>query len=134
MEKKIRSFNQKDQAGLAEDLINSATEVGNIKIIKASVKNIAANDLRPLAAQINKRSAPSVVLLASEKDNKCGLICICSTEAVDAGYAAGQILGQLAGKLGGKGGGKPDFAMGGAPAGKGVEAALQSIAFPASNE
>ena len=47
LEKKIRSFNQKDQAGLAEDLINSATEVGNIKIIKASVKNIAANDLRP---------------------------------------------------------------------------------------
>ena len=58
---------------------------------------------------------------------------ICSAEAVDAGYGR-KILGQLAGKLGGKGGGKPDFAMGGAPTGKGVEAALQSIAFPSSNE
>ena len=134
LEKKIRSFTQKDQAGLADELIKNATEVENIRIIKACVGNIATNDLRPLAAQINKRSAPSVVLLASEKDNKCGLICICSAEAVDAGYAAGQILGQLASKLGGKGGGKPDFAMGGAPAGKGVEAALQSITLPVSKK
>ena len=47
LEKKIRSFTQKNQAGLADELIKNATEVGNIRIIKASVENIAANDLRP---------------------------------------------------------------------------------------
>ena len=56
-------------------------------------------------------------------------MCICSQEAVDAGYAAGKILGELAGKLGGKGGGKPDFAMGGAPAGQSIEQALKSISI-----
>ena len=67
-----------------------------------------------MAAQVNKRAAPSVVLLASESNGKCGLVCICSQEAVDAGHQAGKYLGELAQKLGGKGGGKPDFAMGSA--------------------
>ena len=57
------------------------------------------------------------------------MICICSQEVVDAGYAAGKILSELAEKLGGKGGGKPDFAMGGAPAGQEIEQALESISI-----
>lgn len=129
LEKKLRSFTQKNQAGIADDLINSAVKIGDFRLIKASIKNVSANDLRPLAAQINKRCAPSIVLLASENEGKCGLVCICSQEAVDAGYAAGKILGELAGKLGGKGGGKPDFAMGGAPAGQSIEQALESISI-----
>ncbi len=133
LEKKLRSFTQKNQAGLADDLIKNAIEIGNIRLIKASLNNISANDLRPLAAQINKRAGPSIVLLASEKDNKCGLICLCSPKAVEAGYDAGQILGQLASQLGGKGGGKPDFAMGGAPPGQGVEGVLQSISIAKSS-
>ena len=129
LEKKLRSFTQKNQAGIADDLINSAVKIGDFRLIKACIKNVSANDLRPLAAQINKRCAPSIVLLASENEGKCGLVCICSQEAVDAGYAAGKILSELAAKLGGKGGGKPDFAMGGAPAGQEVEKALESISI-----
>ena len=78
---------------------------------------------------MNKRAAPSIVLLASESNGKYGMVCICSQEAVDAGHQAGQYLSELAGKLGGKGGGKPDFAMGGAPAGKDLNEALVSISF-----
>ncbi len=133
LEKKLQSLSQKNQASLADDLIKNATELGKIRLIKAFVMNIAAKELRPLAAQINKRAGPSIVLLASEKDNKCGLICLCSPEAVEAGYAAGQILGQLAAQLGGKGGGKSDFAMGGAPAGRGVEGVLKSISIAKSS-
>ena len=42
---------------------------------------------------------------------------------------SGRHLGELAGKLGGKGGGKPDFAMGGAPAGKDLAEAIGSISL-----
>ena len=129
LEKKLRSFTQKSQAGIADDLINSAVKIGDFRLIKACIKNVSANDLRQLAAQINKRCAPSIVLLASENEGKCGLVCICSQKAVDAGYAAGKILSELAAKLGGKGGGKPDFAMGGAPGGQEVEKALESISI-----
>ena len=126
LEKRIRSFEQKGQAGMAEDLIKSATQKDGINIIVGKVENFTPNDLRSLASQINKRSDPSVVLLASEKENKCSLVCICSPLAVEKGYQAGTLLSELSKKLGGKGGGKPDFAMGGAPSGKGLIAALNS--------
>ena len=127
LEKKLRAFEQKGQAGLADQLIESAEKHGSFNFIKSAVPNLSPNDLRALAAQVNKRAAPSVVLLASESNGKCGLVCICSQEAVDAGHQAGKYLGELAQKLGGKGGGKPDFAMGGAPAGKDLSEALSGI-------
>ena len=129
LEKKLHSFTQKNHAGMADELINSAVKIGDFRLVKACIKNVSANELRPLAAQINKRCAPSIVLLASENEGKCGMICICSKEVVAAGYAAGKILSELAEKLGGKGGGKPDFAMGGAPAGQEIEQALESISI-----
>ena len=129
LDKKIRSLEQKGQAGVADQLIESAVESNGIKLIKQAVPNLAPNDLRSLAAQVNKRAAPSVVLLASEANGKCGLICVCSPEAIEAGHQAGKYLSELAGKLGGKGGGKPDFAMGGAPAGNDLKGALAGISF-----
>ena len=129
LDKKLKSFEQKGQAGIAEKLIGDAEKVGELNLVKAIVSDLSPNDLRSLAAQVNKRAAPSVVLLASEANGKCGMVCICSAEAVEAGHQAGKYLGELAGKLGGKGGGKPDFAMGGAPAGKDLSEAIGSISF-----
>jgi alanyl-tRNA synthetase len=114
---------------LADKLIEDAEQAGDLRFVKAVVPDLSPNDLRSLAAQVNKRAAPSVVLLASESNEKCGMVCICSSEAVEAGHQAGKYLGELAEKLGGKGGGKPDFAMGGAPVGKGLGEAIQSISF-----
>ena len=129
LDKKLRSFEQKGQAGMADKLIAGAKEAGGIRLIKSVVPNLAPNDLRSLAAQVNKRATPSVVLLASIANNKCGLVCICSEAAIDAGHQAGKYLGELARKLGGKGGGKADFAMGGAPASEGIDQAIASLAF-----
>ena len=126
LEKQLRSIEQKGQSGIADGLINSAKERDGIKIITGKVTNLAPNDLRALTAQINKRCAPSVVLLASEKEGKCSMVCICSSQAVESGHKAGTYLAELSDKLGGKGGGKPDFAMGGAPANKGLDKALAS--------
>ena len=130
LDKKLRAFEQKGQSGLADKLIDQAQIIENLRFIKGVVPDINPNDLRSLAAQVNKRAAPSVVLLASESNGKCGMVCICSPEAIEAGHQAGKYLGELAQKLDGKGGGKPDFAMGGAPVGKGVKQALQSLSFP----
>ena len=129
LDKKLKSFEQKGQAGLADELIGQAEQAGDLRFVKAVVPDLSPNDLRSLAAQVNKRAAPSVVLLVSESSGKCGLVCICSEEAVEAGHQAGKYLGILAEKLGGKGGGKPDFAMGGAPAGKDLAEAIGAISF-----
>ncbi len=129
MEKKIRSFSQKGQAGMADQLMEKAEESNGIKLIKGIVPETNPSDLRSLAAQVNKRSSPSVVLLASEANGKCSMVCICSDEAVRLGHEAGRYLGGLASALGGKGGGKPDFAMGGAPVGKDLKKALAGVSF-----
>jgi len=129
LDKKLRAFEQKGQAGIADKLIEDAVESGGIRMIKSVVPELSPNDLRSLAAQVNKRSSPSVVLLASVATDKCGMVCICSQSAIDAGHQAGKYLGELAKKLGGKGGGKPDFAMGGAPASNDLNEALLSITF-----
>jgi alanyl-tRNA synthetase len=129
LEKRLRSIEQKDQAGLAEQLIQAATDKQGIKIIAKTVDGVPANELRGLASQVNKRTDPSVVLLASENDEKCSLICICSEGAMAKGYKAGEIIKELALQIGGKGGGKPDFAMGGGIAGKGVSEAIAKLSM-----
>ena len=43
--------------------------------------------------------------------------------------ASEKYLGEIAASLGGKGGGKPDFAMGGAPAGKNLDEAISAISL-----
>ena len=132
LEKKLRSILNKDQAKVAENLIHKAKNRDGIQIITQSVPGMPTNELRSLAGQINKRCEPSVVLLASETDEKCSLICICSKLAIDRGYKAGEIINELALKIGGKGGGKPDFAMGGGLAGKGVDQAITSHSLHSS--
>lgn len=131
LEKKLRSIEQKDQAGLAEQLIQSVIEKQGIKIIAKTVDGVHPNELRGLASQVNKRTDPSVVLLASENEQKCSMICICSEEAMAKGYKAGELIKELALQIGGKGGGKPDFAMGGGDAGKGVRDAIAKLSLMA---
>ena len=129
LEKKLRSIEQKSQAGIADSLIESAKVVDGIRIIHGFVPNLNPNDLRGLTAQINKRSEPSVVLLASEQGKKSSMVCICSPAAIEVGHKAGTYISELAEKIGGKGGGKADFAMGGGPAGKGLQQSISALSL-----
>ena len=130
LDKKLRSHEQKGQAALADELVSQAVAQDGIHYVKGLVNDLAPNDLRSLAAQVNKRTAPSATLLASLAGNKATIVSICSTEAVEKGLQAGKILGSLASRLGGKGGGKADFAMGGAPDDGSAEQTIADFAFP----
>ena len=130
LDKKLRAHEQKGQSTLADDLVSQAVEHNDTHYVKGLVKDLAPNDLRSLAAQVNKRTAPSATLLASLSGGKATIVCICSDEAVEKGLHAGEILAELATRLGGKGGGKPDFAMGGAPDDGSAKQTIADFAFP----
>ncbi|MFP6900261.1 MAG: DHHA1 domain-containing protein, partial [Opitutales bacterium] len=132
LDKKLRAHEQKGHGALADDLVSQAIAQGDLHYLKAIVHDLSPDDLRALAAQVNKRTAPSTTLLASLAEGKATLVCICSEEAVAQGLNAGDILGSLAERLGGKGGGKPDFAMGGAPDDGSAEKTIADFDFPAT--
>jgi alanyl-tRNA synthetase len=114
LEKKLKAFEAKASAGLAEELAAKAVGKDGLKWVSAVVTAENSDALRSLGSQVlHKVGAGAVVQLGALMDGKVSLVAYCSPEAIKAGQAAGKLIGALAGKLGGKGGGKPDYAQGG---------------------
>ncbi len=114
LEKKLKAFEAKASAGLAEELSAAAVPKDGLKWVSAIVPADNTDALRSLGSQVlHKVGAGAVVQLGALIEGKASLVAYCSPEAIKAGQAAGKLIGALAGKLGGKGGGKPDYAQGG---------------------
>jgi alanyl-tRNA synthetase len=114
LEKKLKAFEAKASAGLANELAAAAVEKDGLKWVSTIVTADNTDALRSLGSQVlHKVGAGAVVQLGALMDGKVSLVAYCSPEAIKAGQAAGKLIGGLAGKLGGKGGGKPDYAQGG---------------------
>jgi alanyl-tRNA synthetase len=114
LEKKLKAFEAKASAGLAEELSAMAVAKDGLKWVSTIVTADNTDALRSLGSQVlHKVGAGAVVQLGALIDGKISLVAYCSPEAIKAGQAAGKLIGALATKLGGKGGGKPDYAQGG---------------------
>ena len=113
MERKLKAFEQKAAAGLADQLIAGATERDGLRWVAAVVPADSPDALRSLGSQVLARVGEGVVRLGAVFDGKVTVIALCSPAAIKAGHQAGKIVAALCVQLGGKGGGKPDFAMGG---------------------
>ncbi|MBL9217757.1 MAG: alanine--tRNA ligase [Opitutaceae bacterium] len=114
LEKKLKAFEAKASAGLAEELSTTAVAKDGLKWVSAIVTADNTDALRSLGSQVlHKVGAGAVVQLGAVMDGKVSLVAYCSPEAIKVGQAAGKLIGALATKLGGKGGGKPDYAQGG---------------------
>jgi alanyl-tRNA synthetase len=113
LEKKLKSFEQKAAAGLADELIAKATERDGLKFISAVVTAETPDALRALGSQVLAKLGEGVVQLGAAFGDKATVVAFASPAAIKAGHQAGKIISALSAQLGGKGGGKPDFAMGG---------------------
>jgi len=113
LEKKLKAFEQKAAAGLADELVAKAVDKHGHKWVSAVVTVDEPNALRALGAQVVGKLGEGVVTLGAAFGDKATVVAFCSPAAIKAGVQAGKLVGELSAKLGGKGGGKPDFAMGG---------------------
>ncbi|MBP6864909.1 MAG: hypothetical protein KBC32_06500 [Candidatus Didemnitutus sp.] len=113
LERKLKTFEAKAAAGLADELIAKATEKDGLKFITAVVTAESPDALRSLGSQVLNKLGEGVVTLGAAFSDKASVVAFCSPAAIKAGHQAGKIVSELCAKLGGKGGGKPDFAMGG---------------------
>jgi alanyl-tRNA synthetase len=114
LEKKLKAFEQRAAAGLAEALAAQAVERDGLKFVSAVVVVGEPEALRSLGSQVLHRLGEGVVTLGAALGEKASLVAFCSPAAIKAGHQAGKLIAEISAKLGGKGGGKPDFAMGGA--------------------
>jgi alanyl-tRNA synthetase len=113
LEQKLKAFEAKASAGLAEELAAKATTKDGLKFVTAIVTAENPDALRSLASQVLNKLGEGVVTLGVAFADKASVVAFCSPAAIKAGHQAGKIISELSVKLGGKGGGKPDFAMGG---------------------
>jgi len=113
LEKKLKGFEQRASAGLADDLAAKAVVRDGLKWVSAVVTTDSPETLRGLGAQVVGKLGDGVVLLGAAFGEKASIVAFCSPAAVKAGLQAGKLVAERSAQLGGKGGGKPDFAMGG---------------------
>jgi alanyl-tRNA synthetase len=113
LEKKLKAFEQRAAAGLADELAAKATTRDGLKFVTGVVTTDSTETLRSLGSQVLAKIGEGVVTLGASFGDKVSVAAYCSPAAIKAGHQAGKIINELSQRLGGKGGGKPDFAMGG---------------------
>ena len=113
LEKKLKGYEAKASAGLADELAAGAIVRDGLKFVSAVVTVDAPESLRSLGSQVLHKIGEGVVTVGAVFDGKASLAVFASPAAIKAGHQAGKRVAELAAKLDGKGGGKPDFAMGG---------------------
>jgi len=100
-------------SGRATKLVDSAVQVGPIKVLAAQVEASSRDGLRDMADQLRNQLGTSVVALGADFDGQFAFVVGASRDAIERGTNAGDILKQALAAAGGKGGGRPDFAQGG---------------------
>ena len=109
----------------ADDLIEGATKLGDVKVISQSISVATPDLLRQLIDQIRKKTNPVAVFFAtSPGPGKVMMIAGLSRDLVERGIKAGDWVKAVAPIVGGNGGGKPDLAQAG---GKNPEKIEQAI-------
>ena len=128
LEKKLKSYRDKEAGALADTLAQQAKAKDGLHFVIAQVNVENPNDLRELGAKVaGKVGASAVVVLAAVNAGKVSLVANCGADAIKAGKQAGKIVADACGRMGGKGGGKPDAAMGGGVDASKLAEALSSV-------
>ena len=100
----------------AGSLMDSARQVGGVRLITAEVEVSNPGELRSMCDTARDNGADIVAVFAGVNKEKGTLnfACACGADAVKLGAHAGNIVRETAKIAGGSGGGKPDSAMAGA--------------------
>ena len=127
LKRQIEQYQAKDASGAVEKLLESAKEIGGVKVLAAKVSGMDAAKLRQMGDMLRDKAANIVGVLASVNGEKPSFLAICGTDAVAKGLKAGEVVKLVCSTCGGSGGGKPDSAMGGGKDAAKVDEALSLV-------
>ena len=113
----------------AGSLMDSARQVGGVRLITAEVEVSNPGELRSMCDTARDNGADIVAVLAGVNKEKGTLnfACACGADAIKLGAHAGNIVRETAKIAGGSGGGKPDSAMAGAKDASKADEALAAV-------
>ncbi len=127
LKRQIEQYQAKDASGAVEKLLESAKEIGGMKVLTAKVSGMDAAKLRQMGDMLRDKAANIVGVLASVNGEKPSFLAICGKDAVAKGLKAGEVVKLVCCTCGGSGGGKPDSAMGGGKDAAKVDEALSLV-------
>ena len=124
----LDKFKAEASLGEARQFLESAKEIGGVKVVTASKDGLDANALRQMGDFLRDKESSVVAVLSSINGEKVTFLAVCGKDAVAKGIKAGDLVKNVCAICGGKGGGKPDSAMGGGNDLLKVNEALASVA------
>ena len=113
----------------AGSLMDSARQVGGVRLITAEVEVSNPGELRSMCDTARDNGADIVAVFAGVNKEKgtMNFACACGADAIKLGAHAGNIVRETAKIAGGSGGGKPDSAMAGAKDASKADEALAAV-------
>lgn len=113
MAKEIEALKAKMAGSAAEDIIKNAENVNGVNVVCAVIEDMDTNGLKTMGDELKNKLGSAVVVLASVKEGKIGLVAMATDDAVKKGAHSGNIIKAAAAVCGGGGGGKPNMAQAG---------------------
>ncbi len=109
-----------------DDLLLTATTVGDIMIVAQALESVSPDDLRRLIDVLRRKTSSKLaILLASSTDGKVNLAAGLTPDLIALGLHAGNWLKEVAPVVGGDGGGRPDLAQAGGKNPEKIPASLE---------
>ena len=112
LEKELARLKSKLASSHGDDLLSQVVNVGDIKVLAASIEGVDARALRETLDQIKDKLKHCAAVLATVEGDKVALIAGVSADLTDR-IKAGELVNFVAAQVGGKGGGRADMAQAG---------------------
>jgi alanyl-tRNA synthetase len=126
LEKEIQQLKDKLASVFSKELSNRAKPVGTINVLSVKVEGLDGKALRNAMDHLKQELGSSVIVLATVKDNKIGIVGGVSAD-LSGKLSAKDIVSHVAMQIGGKGGGRADLAEAGGNQPENLEKALNSV-------
>lgn len=113
LQKEIDKLNGEMARARSGKMLESAQDVGGVKVISAAVNGVKADVLRNMGDEVKADHDDVVGVISTVNDGKASILVVCGKAAIEKGAHAGRIVKDFTALCGGSGGGRPDSAMGG---------------------
>jgi alanyl-tRNA synthetase len=126
LERELEKTRAQLRRGGSGDPLQSAREVGGVKVVAAEIDGANPKELRQLVDELKQRIGSGIVLLGVRDEAKAALALGVTKDLVGR-FSAGDLVRELAKEVGGTGGGRPDFAQAGGPEVEKLPAAFERL-------